>query len=339
MTEFEWKILNSKEFQRLRWIKQLGFANFVFPGAEHTRFSHSLGCLFVVEKILSNIEDISGINFDNELRLMARCYALVHDISHIPYGHTLEDEYTFFDRHDINSARIHRLYLSSNSDVGNLLRSRSTNYGRAVLAHIDTTATVVQHTEVRDLLEGPVGADVLDYIDRDAYFCGLDHHIDSAIYRRFRVIPIKRGATLRKTLMSREYGDHGFRNDAEFALESVLLERFAMFMKVYTHPAKVAAGAMLSKAIEEMLYRGHRKILNEELLEGIGDNQLILFMQNSNRKICSKIGSMLLNRRIFRPVFLASALNKNNLNMDQYFARLNNFRERGLLNVEERRVS
>ncbi len=89
LTEFEWQLLHTKECQRLRWIKQIGFANLVYPGAEHSRLSHFIGTLFTADRILRSIEERTGTPFNIEERLTARCYALLHDLSHAPYGHTL----------------------------------------------------------------------------------------------------------------------------------------------------------------------------------------------------------------------------------------------------------
>jgi serine/threonine protein kinase len=76
LTDDEWAVLDCPELQRLRWIKQLGLANLVYVGAEHSRLSHTLGCLYRVEQILSAIEDIEGVTIDRETRLTARMYAL-----------------------------------------------------------------------------------------------------------------------------------------------------------------------------------------------------------------------------------------------------------------------
>jgi len=293
LTEFEWQLLNTKECQRLRWIKQLGFANLVYPGAEHSRLSHSIGTLFTANKILRSIEERTGTPFDTEERLMARCYALLHDISHIPYGHTLEDELGLYSRHDGNSDRLERLLFYENSEAGNVLRT--TDYGKAVLALFETGAASRPNNHIKALVDGPTSADVLDYIDRDAYFCGLDHRVDSAIYRRFSFSD-------QRQFVSRTYGGHGFRLDADFALESVLRERFALFLKVYTHPAKVAAGAMLGKAVAELMRSGEDNLAHEDL-EWMGDAELLVRLKSSPNRLCASLADKLLTRTLYKPAF------------------------------------
>jgi len=326
LTEFEWRLLNTKECQRLRWIKQLGFANLVYPGAEHSRLSHSIGTLFTTDRILRSIEERTGTPFDIEERLMARCYALLHDISHIPYGHTLEDELGLYSRHDGNSGRLERLLFSGNSEVGSALRT--TDYGRSVLALFETGTASRSNTHIKALVDGPTSADVLDYIDRDAYFCGLDHRVDSAIYRRFSFSD-------QHQFVSRTYGGHGFRLDADFALESVLRERFALFLKVYTHPAKVAAGAMLGKAVAELMRSGEDRLEPKEL-EWMGDAELLVRMKSSPNRLCASLANGLLTRTLYKPAFRARLIEPTDFGHQQYSAQIEKLTRIGILDPEGR---
>src|SRR3990167_5383976 len=101
-TETEKAIINTPFFQRLRWLRQLGFSNFVFPGAEHTRFSHSLGSVHIMELMLQAIG--RGVNQEKlmspramgepaRFHKMMRLAALLHDIGQYPFSHTVEDAY------------------------------------------------------------------------------------------------------------------------------------------------------------------------------------------------------------------------------------------------------
>jgi hypothetical protein len=333
LTEFEWQVLNCREVQRLRWLRQLGFSNLVYPGAEHTRLHHSIGTMYVADKILRQIEDITGRPFDAEERLMARLYSLVHDVTHICYGHTLEDELGIFERHDRNHRRLDRLLLSDKSQVGNLLRS--TDYGREVLAYFDPSSTIQRHGHIRELIEGPTGADVLDYIDRDSYFCGLDHRVDSAIFRQYRLVQAKPAGLGERHIAPRLFGTHGVRLDAEFAIESVFLERFALFLKVYTHPAKTAAGAMLGKAVVQAT-AGRSPEFDERHIEWIGDSALLSRLAESRRGACKKMAERLLFRELFKAAFRAPALSPEQRHHDQYTIRLEKFDKLGLFDPERR---
>ncbi len=99
LTETEINIIDTKEFQRLRNIKQLGPAIFVYPGAQHSRFEHSIGTLYMAQRIIKaikrNTEKSSNKLSDRDIFLI-RIVALLHDLVHLPFGHTLEDEGRLF---------------------------------------------------------------------------------------------------------------------------------------------------------------------------------------------------------------------------------------------------
>jgi len=329
MTDFEWGLIGTVEFQRLRWIRQLGTTHLVYPGAEHSRFNHVVGTMFVASEILRRIEERSGVPFELEEKLMARTFALVHDIAHVAFGHTLEDELGFFKRHDKNEGRLHRLVLDDRSQVGTWLRS--TNYGHLVLAHFDSASTVAKHSWLQELVESPSGADVIDYVGRDSLYCGLDHKIDTAIFRRFAIAASDVPDPEQRHLRAQLYGRKGFRLDAEFALESILLERLGLFMKVYTHPVKVVAGCMIGKALWEVLSDHKKPRLEESRLERMGDDELLYFLRDSGRPVAASLVSGVLQRNLFKPAFRARALEPDQCDIKHYEIRQSRFREQGLL--------
>src|SRR3990172_8227856 len=97
-------LIDTPEFQRLRGIKQLGTAYLVFPSAMHSRFEHSLGTSWMAHRMIQSIRGRAAtISSDEEETI--RVAALLHDITHIPFGHTLEDERRVLPRHDQDTAR------------------------------------------------------------------------------------------------------------------------------------------------------------------------------------------------------------------------------------------
>src|SRR5262249_31898532 len=100
----EVELMDTPEFQRLRGIKQLGTAYLVFPSAVHTRFEHSLGASWMAHRILLSVRRNGNVSEDDETRI--RVAALLHDITHIPFGHTLEDERRVLPRHDKDEDRV-----------------------------------------------------------------------------------------------------------------------------------------------------------------------------------------------------------------------------------------
>lgn len=339
LTSFEWQIINSKEFQRLRLIKQLGFTNLVYFGADHSRFSHAVGTLHVVNKIINAIEDKGDPPFSKEEKLAARCYALVHDITHITFGHTLEDELNFFNRHDENRSRLARLVFSEDSEIGNLLRK--TDYGREILKYLDVGELNESTEWISEITESSFGADVLDYIDRDAFYCGLDHKVDSAIYRRVSVKNSTKSNQTEKHFMTKLHGDHGYRLDADFAIESIFRERYALFMKVYTHPVKISASAMLGKCLVELVEHKN-KSQNKSVLNGIewaGDVQLLTSLSLNGNKTVEKIAKMILARKLFKPIFRAQLVTHNDKDIFSiYEKQKRTFEKKGVFDPLKRKL-
>src|ERR1044071_7158407 len=114
----EVELMDTPEFQRLRGIKQLGTAYLVFPSAVHTRFEHSLGTSWMAHRILESVRRTTTVSED-DARLI-RVAALLHDITHIPFGHTLEDERRVLPRHDKDEERVD--YFLRNSAAGRILK-------------------------------------------------------------------------------------------------------------------------------------------------------------------------------------------------------------------------
>src|SRR5438034_7722286 len=104
MSSLEVELMDTPEFQRLRGIRQLGTAYLVFPSAVHTRFEHSLGTSWMAHRILQSIRRGYDVSADDEI--LIRVAALLHDITHIPFGHTLEDERRVLPRHDKDEERV-----------------------------------------------------------------------------------------------------------------------------------------------------------------------------------------------------------------------------------------
>ncbi len=330
LTDEEYRALDSREMQRLRTIKQLGLTDMVYPGAVHTRLGHSIGCVERVERILTAVERQEGIRVEEEIRRVARLYALTHDVGHIAFGHTIEDELGFFARHDANDTRIERLIGTAGSELGKVLQE--SEVGRSVRGLL--TGDLVEQWRLADqLVSGVTGADVLDYVDRDAFFCGIDHRIDSALVRQFTLQSLPGGSQQR--LVSLIGGKYGLRMDREFAVESVLRERYAMFLKVYTHSAKVAASALLGKALGAVVYpTSGRARLREEQAEWHGDETLLNFLvtQQPSKWAAERLRDRRLPRGVYRGVLLGESHRAE----PQYEARRAELDQAGLLDPRRR---
>lgn len=218
----------------MRGIRQLGAAYLVYPGALHTRFDHGLGTLHMAQAILDSLGR-QGLEVSDEDRSAVRIAALLHDVSHIPFGHTFEDERALFGRHD-RPVRL-RLFLES-GELGERL-------GRAAAGRLakDILTEGVRDWR-RDTVAGTLDADLLDYLRRDAYFCGLPKSYDDRILRSFTLAGDRLGLRLANGVGRME------REDVRTEAVELLRLRYFLTERVYYHHAKLAAGAMVAKAVE-----------------------------------------------------------------------------------------
>jgi len=220
--EFQ-EIVDSPFFQRLRRIKQLAFSDLVYHGAEHSRFGHSLGTYHLASKIAERLE-IKG-NIKNEFRLAA----LLHDIGHHPYSHAFESAlqkcYREYEHEKYTEAiimhteireKIHKIGLDPKGVV-NLIKG----------TYIDEP----EYQFLNDLISSELDVDRLDFLLRDAYFCGVP-------YGRY---------DLDRLLLALQQKNNELVVDekARHAVESFILSRFSMYTQVYTHHTRRAFDLML----------------------------------------------------------------------------------------------
>src|SRR6516162_4378991 len=283
MSSLEVELMDTPEFQRLRGIKQLGTAYLVFPSAVHTRFEHSLGTSWMAHRILESVRRTRSISED-DVRLI-RVAALLHDITHIPFGHTLEDERRVLPRHDKDEERVD--YFLRQSAVGRILK-------REGIQEPVITAIHGGETYASDIVGGAISADLLDYLRRDTYFCGLSQYYDPRIFESFI---IENG----RLVMNLEKQGR-IRQDALSELVNLLRIRYTLSERVYYHHTKVASGAMISKAVELALREG----MSAEELRTLKDETLIWTLRElytRNPTIAHLLGR-LESRQLYRACYV-----------------------------------
>jgi HD superfamily phosphohydrolase len=249
LSPVEAQVLDLPDVQRLRGIKQLGTASLVYPGCVHTRFDHSLGTNALAKRIIASVRR-SGTHCEPELEQLIGVAALLHDVTHVPFGHTLEDERRLFPRHD-KGARLAKLL---HGDLGERL---------AALGLKDQVAALLGASDVisvppwaRQVVSSTIDADLLDYLRRDSYFAGLAQNYDDRMFQHFIVDSDQLAINMTK---------HGMeRPDARSETVQLLRMRYFLTERVYYHHTKVAAGAMVSKAVE--LAHEHDALGEDELL-------------------------------------------------------------------------
>jgi uncharacterized protein len=266
LSPLEVELIDTPEFQRLRGIKQLGTAYLVFPSAVHTRFEHSLGTSWMAHRILESVrrsQSASAISADDEN--VIRVAALLHDITHIPFGHTLEDERRVLPRHDKDEKRVD--YFLRNSAAGRILKREGIQ---------DEVINTIKGGDsyASDIVGGAISADLLDYLRRDTYFCGLSQYYDARIFESFIIEEGRLVMNLEK--------QGRLRQDALSELVNLLRIRYTLSERVYYHHTKVSSGAMISKAVELALREG----LTTEELRTLKDETLMwtlreLYARNS----------------------------------------------------------
>jgi HD superfamily phosphohydrolase len=255
------RLIDTPTFQRLRGIKQLGTTSLVYPSAVHTRFEHSLGTAWVTEQLIAALAR-HGYEMSEHERESAVLAGLLHDVTHVPFGHTFEDERRLLVKHDRDESRL-KLFLID-SPLGEVLRQ---------LPAGERTIDILSHGEksppfVRQLVKGTVCADLLDYLKRDAFHCGLKLAYDDRLEDYFA---IENG-----DLVVRLHKQGRIRHDVLNELIHLLQLRYTLTERVYYHHAKVSAGAMISRGVELALASGHwspavlHELRDDSLLDRLG---------------------------------------------------------------------
>ncbi len=267
--------------QRLRGVRQLGTAYLVYPGAVHTRFEHSLGTAWLVKRLLQSVEEFQGPVLAGQDRLAVEAAALLHDLTHIPFGHTLEDERRVFPRHDVPE-RVKALLPKG--ELGKVLRKLK------LLDPVLAILTGQAEPFACELVSGTVGADLLDYLSRDAYFCGLSQRYDERIFRSFRVD--KQGLYLdaQKSGLIRQ--------DVLSEVVHLLRLRYFLSERVYFHHTKVASGAMICRAVEAS------GVTLEQLTKLTDERLLALLEMSYPDKIVQNLLDHLASRRLYKRVYV-----------------------------------
>ncbi|HKG15166.1 MAG TPA: HD domain-containing protein, partial [Pyrinomonadaceae bacterium] len=159
------RLIDSFEFQRLRRIKQLGLALFTYQGAEHSRFTHSLGVLHLITRVLDRLSEKYTIPV--EARAAARAAALLHDTGHGPFSHVMEKVLNF---HHEEWTR--RAVLSEETEIGQVLREYSPGLPAAVASVIEGT---FQPAALAQLVSSQLDVDRMDYLLRDSLMTGAKY--------------------------------------------------------------------------------------------------------------------------------------------------------------------
>lgn len=219
-SELIYDLLQHPYMLRLTRIKQLGLTSYVYPGAQHTRFQHSLGALFLMTQAVSNLRS-KGVEISDEEADGVYAAITLHDIGHGPFSHTLEDSFFCRNTHEeVGLAIIEKL----NAEFGGRL-----NTAIAILK--DTYPKKFLH----ELVSGQLDMDRLDYLRRDSFFTGVSEgNIGSA--RIIKMLDIKDGKLVVEA-------------KGIYSIENFLMSRRLMYWQVYFHKTAYAAERMLHNTV------------------------------------------------------------------------------------------
>lgn len=243
LTDFELEILDTVEMQRLRRIKQLGFTNLIYPGANHTRFEHSIGTLFLADKLSKRL------GFDEEIQQLLRICGLLHDIGHAPFSHVTErvlkeDHETITKQIIKNSSITDKLSQKFDPQLITNIIDGKTSYGK--------------------IISGDLDVDRMDYLKRDSYYTGV----------AYGVIDTER------LIYSLTYDNNELLLSSKGvqAAESTLLARYFMYPTVYQHHTTRIVNGMFRVALKRLL---EDNIIKEKELRYLDDGDLINITRNT----------------------------------------------------------
>jgi HD superfamily phosphohydrolase len=305
LTRLERQIIDTRDFQRLRGIRQLGLVSMVYPTALHTRFDHSLGTLAMADRMIHAIRKNShSSEKESEIKAideaLIRIYALLHDITHIPFGHTIEDELRLLQRHDKNNARIER-FLGKNSEIGQLIIANLglEPYQRLIAIYRwdgKDNSVPDEDAYIYDIVSNTLCADLLDYLARDSYFCSLGIAFE---YRFLNFLYLHRDADNRRRVFIRLWKNDKPtpRRDTLTDLVRLLEARYQVAERAYFHHAKLIAGAMLGRAFQEAHSVGE---VAEDTIYQHTDETLLRELATSTNPLAGKLGLALIERRLYK---------------------------------------
>ncbi|MFB6466280.1 HD domain-containing protein [Cytobacillus sp. Hz8] len=225
-----WDLIGTKEFQRLRRIKQLGTTYLTFHGAEHSRFNHSLGVYEVVRRIVDDVFEWRP-DWNHDERLLTLCAALLHDLGHGPFSHSFEKVF------DLDHEYYTQQIILGDTEVHQILTRVSADFPKKVA---EVIAKTYENKLVISLISSQIDADRMDYLQRDAYFTGVSYgHFD--MERILRVMLPKEDQVVIK-----HTGMH--------AVEDYIMSRYQMYWQVYFHPVTRSAEVILTKILHRAKY-------------------------------------------------------------------------------------
>jgi uncharacterized protein len=236
LEEFEVRLTDTPQIQRLRRIKQLGFTYLVYPGANHSRFEHSIGTMYLASRLANNLQ------LDDHSQCLLRCCAILHDAGHGPFSHVSEGVLKF--SHEELTSK-----LIKESQLGDILKEKFQL--KEVMKVIRGEGTL------GSIISGELDVDRMDYLLRDSYYTGV----------AYGVIDVERliyNMKLENSLILKRKGVQ--------AAEAMLLARYFMYPSVYQHHTTRIVNSMFQRCVRKLL---EKNVINASEIYRYDDTDII----------------------------------------------------------------
>lgn len=222
-------LINHKYVQRLRRIKQLGLSNYVYPGAEHTRFHHTLGAIHLMTQALASLKS-KGVEITEEEAIASTICIALHDVGHGPFSHALEFKLADVSHEYISLLIMEKLNLEFEGQLSLAIEIYKDNYSKKFL---------------HQLVSSQLDMDRLDYLNRDSFYTGVAEGVIG--FERI----IKMLNVVDDEIVVEEKGI--------FSIEKYLMARRIMYWQVYLHKTAIAAEQMLIKLVDTYRKEYHQR--------------------------------------------------------------------------------
>ena len=281
----ELKIIDSPIFQRLRRIKQLSGAHLIYPGAQHTRFEHSLGVMHIASMAGNSLKE-KGILKSHDIRDI-RLAALLHDIGHGPFSHLFEE--VLEKRQKISHEDIGKKIILK-TEIGDSI-SKS-GFDKRFICKLAFGDSKFQF--MNELISGALSADIMDYLLRDGYFTGAEHAKIDHNRLTYSLDVFKDQLALDKSALVN--------------FETMMISRYQMFKAVYFHKTVRAGEVMLLEAMDLARNELGLTSMNVDEFVKLTDDSILADLlslpeNKSDLKIAKKIAEDYEQRKLFKCVF------------------------------------
>jgi len=281
----ELKIIDTPIFQRLRRIRQLSGAHLIYPGAQHTRFEHSLGVMHIASMAGQALAEKGVVSSDDIQNL--RLAGLLHDIGHGPFSHLFEE--IFEEKRKISHEDLGRDIILK-TEIGDIISKNG--FDKKLITKLAFGDSKLQF--MNEIISGVLSADIMDYLLRDGYFTGAEHaKIDHHRLTHSLDVYKNKLALDKSSLVN---------------FETMMISRYQMFKAVYFHKTVRAGEVMLLEAMD--LAEGELGLSSMNLDEylQLSDDVILAKLlnlpeHNSKLKASKKIATDYLNRNLFKSVF------------------------------------